>query len=388
MPLQPAERAALAFWLIAARQLDPDCCFLEDQPSLSLLQAARSRLRDGAESAGLYVRSTAEIGGHIARVADALRDVQSITASPSAPEVVAAEALLRQLAMGIQEAGDGDGPALNIADYHPCACGVLVLAGLIEARVREIIGCGGAGRRQMPDVRYVTAFAEDAQELAPFRLNGEADIRHLPRTVTLVLRPEEMTSRDLWHLAYTLHHELVCHAFQGAFSGGRLPNAHASCHWTEGWMDTVAHDLVLDWLRRNEAPPEWLPLRGDAAVAELWRFHEHRYLQPRGLKGSQVKLRQRARAAYRALVVTLFSCGIAASEEEAERLARRFSLAANTHSDANCGRLLPIASKLRIALLNVARPEMGVEAARVCLTFIADDRFDDLEQALLLMVPD
>jgi hypothetical protein len=73
---------------------------------------------------------------------------------------------------------------------------------------------------------------------------------------------------------------------------------------------------------------------------------------------------------------------MAVSEEEARNIVLRFSLAANTHRDANCNRLKTLATKLRILLLNVARPEASVTAARACLAFTVDYDFEKLERAI------
>ena len=68
----------------------------------------------------------------------------------------------------------------------------------------------------------------------------------------------------------------------------QLPNAPASCHWTEGWMDTLAFDLVEDWVTLDEAPRDWLPLRGSDARGACWGFHDHRYKAPSKLKTDQL----------------------------------------------------------------------------------------------------
>lgn len=381
MTLQPAERAALALWLAAARQLDPDCWFAEDPAAQALMVAARGHLHQGALEARVNVGSVSEIAGHIDGVADRLLELGKKNPGGSIPEVAAAEALLRQIAVGIKPSDDG------CALAGPCTCGALELAAMIEARVRTLIDHKGG--RRLPEIHYVTAFADDEGLVAPFRVNGQARINSSPRTVTLLLRPERMTSRDLWHLAYTYYHELVCHAFQGALDGAAPGNAHASCHWTEGWMDTVTRDLVLDWLDHNAAPANWLPLRGDNAVAEIWRFHEHRYLEPPGLKANQVTLRREARDAYRELASVFEQCCFASSSADAKQLVWQFSLAANSHPEADCDRLATIGANLRICLRkNKPLHGAGVWAADACVRFIGDSRLDELEKALAAIVSD
>jgi hypothetical protein len=187
-----------------------------------------------------------------------------------------------------------------------------------------------------------------------------------------------LTSRDLWHLAYTLHHELICHAFQNA-SSEQAVNAHASCHWSEGWMDTIAFDLVTEWVDDTTRPVSWLPLTGDDARGELWSFHDRRYSKPLDLAPDDVTRRRRARDAYRRLAQTLSQFGMA-DEAEAAAIARCFALAANVRSD--CRRLKALSSKLRIAPDSVARPTAAIAAATACLAFAKDRDFAKLDLAL------
>ena len=145
--------------------------------------------------------------------------------------------------------------------------GLLGLAAIIEARVQQLyVVEGGLPNDLDLKVTYVTAFAVDTRDFDPFCINGNAIIGKSPRVVELTLKARALTSRDLWHIALTIHHELICHIFQGARSNERLRDAHPTCHWSEGWMDTLAFDLVLNW---DEAPLAWLPLRGENAQGEI-----------------------------------------------------------------------------------------------------------------------
>jgi hypothetical protein len=144
-------------------------------------------------------------------------------------------------------------------------------------------------------------------------------------------------------------------------------------------MDTLAFDLVTGW---DEAPEHWLPMRGEDARGELRRFHDHRYLAPSRLTPDDVKRRRLARDAYRRLAKTLLAHQIAVTAEDANDIVRRFSLAANAHSQANCARLKTLGTKLRILLLAELRPEAGIAAAAACLAFSADRDLGKLERAL------
>jgi hypothetical protein len=256
------------------------------------------------------------------------------------------------------------------------------LAATVETRIRRLLEADARlpfGRD--PPVIYVTALARVRQEVvpSPFCIDGKVSIARSPRTVTMVLRPKPITSRDLWHIAYTLHHELVCHAFQGACATRHLPDAHPNCHWSEGWMDALAFDLTKEW---EDAPAHWLPLRGDDATGELWRIHDYRYVAPALLSDDDVTRRRWARNAYRRLAETLAAHSLAISVEEAHDIVRRFSLAANAHPDADCKRLKILGGKLRICLMSAPRPEAGVAAARACLAFTADHDLGKLEEAI------
>src|SRR6516162_1367914 len=173
--------------------------------------------------------------------------------------VSAAQTLLRQTAESLLQGANEDG------------CGVLGLAALIETRVRTILTtCARMPPGSSPVIQYETTLTNDTVGVTAFCVNGQANITRSPRVITVVMRTGGITARCLWHIAYTLHHELVCHAFQGALASRRVPNAHATCHWTEGWMDTVAFDLVSDWLADPTLPRAWLPLGGEDARGELW----------------------------------------------------------------------------------------------------------------------
>jgi hypothetical protein len=228
MPLKPAEKVSLALWLSAARRLDPECCKTDSDAGLALLKQAYGILQYGAESATYHVKSDATIPDYLECVAQELERLLTDDAAPDAPEVASAVDLLRELAHDGDWNGTGDGSAVvgKTGNSLSRCSGVLHLAALIESRVRVLIEREtGLPFGRAPIIKYVTALTSFDHEVAPFRLNGRANIRLSPRTVTLVLKEGKITCRDLWHLAYTLHHELVCHAFQSGFAPGLVPNA-------------------------------------------------------------------------------------------------------------------------------------------------------------------
>jgi len=148
-------------------------------------------------------------------------------------------------------------------------------------------------------------------------------------------------------------------------------------------MDTVTRDLVFDWMADPDLPDDWLPLRGDTAKAEIWRFHEARYTEPQGLTKGQIATRRLARDAYASLALRFTQFGFASSSMEAKRMVWEFSFAANSHPEGGCERLARISTDLRVCLRpNGQRPSVALGAASACLSFIGHGRLDSLESAL------
>lgn len=408
MGLRPAEKAKLVLWLCAARYLDPECSPCEDgehRVGCKLLEAAQSAVDSAASSAELYL-SAERLSAETERLA-ALPPEDATTAhsllSLAEKALISSYLLAEAGCLAALPREDADttahllvslaeeslrGTAEKMRQHHEPSdgaaveaerCDMVDFAAEIETWIRRLLqteGCVPSGHD--PAIKYDIALTDDGRDFAPFCINGETSIKRLPRTVGLTLKAQLMTARDFWDIAYTLHHELVCHAFQGASATHDLPDAHPRCHWSEGWMDTLAFDLVKEW---GQLPGQWLPLRGEDAQGELWEFHDHRYRKPR-LSPDDVLRRRRARDAYRRLVKTLVAYEICPSAEEANDIVRRFSLVANSHREASCHRLKKLGTRLRTLLLADARPQAGIAAARACLAFTVDRDLDKLEQAL------
>lgn len=374
LQLRPSQKAALALWFCAARRLDPESCPCEDPEGITLLTSAYNKIAGDARSVDdAQVKSNEAMGPYLRKAAARLVELLPSDASVQASDRVReAGTLLYTIAQDATNSDDG-------------GCGLIEFASVIEKRVRQLYKAEGfllSISEKDPIIRYVITVAEDKLEverLEPFCIGGKTEIGRLPRTVYLIVQATALHSRDMWHIAYTIYHELVCHAFQGAFATKRLPDPHPNCHWSEAWMDTLAFDLVMEW--KEEAPKEWLPLRGDHATAELWRIHDHRYVKSR-LEKAEEKRRSRTRDAFRHLVKALRAYEIAVSDEEASDITRRFSLSANSHCEADCKRLNALVAQLRHLLLDVSRPAAAVAAARACLAFTADHDLGKLEQTI------
>ena len=218
MALSPHQIASLAIWLTSARYLDPECCGCESADATKKVNAAVDVLSARVGVAELEVHAVDEIEFFLKETADNLAEFCRKYPSPPIANLEYAEHLLRELAECVGECGDGDGVA---SGERVPRCGFLDLAAAVERRVRGVLEQEARlPLKEAPLVQYVTALTVNSRDFAPFRLNGLANIKLSPRVVTIILEAARFTSRDLWHLAYTLHHELVCHAFQGAVSAG------------------------------------------------------------------------------------------------------------------------------------------------------------------------
>jgi hypothetical protein len=389
MSLQPSGLTALTLRLCSSRYFDFECYPFDDcdGEGNNILEAGRGIVEGGAKRAKLSVNNWNESAPFLTEQADYMfslinknKHINSyfIDIFDRADEFIRSAA--SKIATNAADGNNFDGPAITSGSSEPDRWGLLGLASIIEARVRGLYQAeGGVPVNIVINVNYVTTLTFDNRDFAPFGINGNAVIRRSPRVVYLTLEDREITARDLWHIAYTLYHELVCHIFQGARSSARLEDAHPTCHWSEGWMDTIAFDLVADW---DDAPRAWLPLRGENARGEIRRFHEERYVNPPLLKGNDRKRRQRARDAYRKLAEVLYCYRLCVSKAEAQGVVRRFSLLANAHPEADWKRLKTLATRLIGLLLTSARAAAPISAARACLAFTESHDLAKLEQEI------
>lgn len=393
MPLQPDELTALTLQLSSGRYFDYECCDFEDNTGSKLLTAARGVVEGSAKIARLAVNNWNDSATFLIERANQLFSLKSESPHAYFSDMLdGAGNFIRSTAVNIGSGDNSDGPAMPLGSYNSDRWGLLGLASIIEARVRGLyLAEGGVPVNVNINITYITAITDDNRDFTPFCISGSANNRRLPRVVNLILKEGTITSRDLWHIAYTLYHELVCHTFQGARSTAHQENAHPTCHWSEGWMDTLAFDLVADW---TDAPLSWLPLRGENARGEVRRFHEERYVK--SLKGDDRKRRQRARDAFRKLAEILSHNRLCISEAEAQERVRRFSLIANAHPEAphleapnpevpdapRMTRLKALSTRLMGLLLTRVRLKAQLSAARACLAFTESQDLAMLEQEI------
>ena len=376
MPLPPPHKAVLALGLTVVRHLDDECCDDEDPGIQAKRRAARGILHKGVHGAEVHVTSSAGVAPYLAKSARELESEIGLDVR----DVRAAHDFLTTVARGVRD-DDGDGIAHPPSASGRCACGILELAGLVEQRVRDALGAAEVDlSANNPVVRYETYLVGEHELLASFRVGGSANIEPSPRVVNVLLKLDDtFSARDMLHVAYTLHHELVCHAFQSALSDGPRINAHQKCHWTEGWMDTLAYDLTKTWIKSEAAPVEWIALNGETALGEVRSFHESRYREPPRIDKLDVQRRRWARDAYRAFARTLEDSAIARSPREAKSLGQKFSLTLNSHAQADWKRLRRLATNMLIALVSRNRWEPAIAVAQAGFAFVHDRDLEGLE---------
>jgi hypothetical protein len=403
MPLSAAEQAELALRTVGATYYDP-----RGLPPLSAHERAELRLRlkenhTAADGAALDVRDHATLVGFLTGWADGLEHSLTIRReTPRTREVVKkVVAVLRDRASRISEDEDGDG-----LPSDGCPCGVLSFAFAVEQHVRQayqnaVMHLLNPGTEQKSTgwriIFYRTYITEDiGKKLGRFNVGGQTRIDMIPAQVQLLIkRSSEILARDLWQLAYILHHEIVCHGFQYASQVNLTgyPNAPVGCHWTEGWMDAAAFALAKAWANCDECSC-CFEFRGSSAIGAMQEMHDARYpalnkpepMQdgPAGISEDDAFLRLYARSAFEALHTVLSQV---CEPSEAEEIAVKFSLRLNSHEHASPVTLLQVSTQLQGAFLNTIRTQIASAAASACVAFAGTGDLArlqaDLAQALL-----
>jgi hypothetical protein len=181
------------------------------------------------------------------------------------------------------------------------------------------------------------------------------------------VKDEGLSAVDLCQIAYVLFHEVICHAYQGAAKAASGNNAKPQCHWTEGWMDTVAFRIAVRAASHGGNTVAWLPLTGPDAAAAMGDVHQARFTTPTGLKTEDAKIRRAARQALYALQDAFVDSGLANSPSDGEELAHAVSLLANASSD--CRTLIRLSTLLQSLLLSNLHRASRPYVANACLEF-------------------
>ena len=391
MPLSTAEQAELALRTTGAFYFDP-----RGLPSLN--DAGRTEIRVRLEESQAVATGAAlKVTDHASLVAclksEALKLEASLPEREETPEtqdaVKKAAASLRYKAEHIPEGHDGDGLA---SDSSPS--GVLPFVCAVEQHVGKAYNEAFVLAPVRPLIKYVTYITPDIHnKMGDFNVSGKARINTKPVQVDLFIRREaKILAHDLWQLAYVLHHELTCHAFQYAtqITANGHSNAPMGCPWTEGWMDAAAFALAKAWASCGDCSI-CFAFGGSAAISTMNKMHQARYPDPAstdparklppGLSENEAYLRFHARQAFDALTAALT---VVCERTEAEAMAVKFSLRLNAHESVNYTTLRRVCARLQSTLLNGIRSRIAEKAARACLDFAATGDLARLEQALAL----
>jgi hypothetical protein len=87
-------------------------------------------------------------------------------------------------------------------------------------------------------------------------------------------------------LPYMLLHEILCHAYQGLGSPDLRPNAEPTDAWSEGWMDCVAYELALEWLKRQHGKHFKTLKERIEARDQIIELHKARYPKRASVEGA------------------------------------------------------------------------------------------------------
>lgn len=372
MSLQPFEKFELAVRLAAARFLDSDSETDPEDEGIPARRKAHSILSAGADGAQYDIKSDLDIRPRLAGLADDIRALRVGMPLRVDGTIEAAYEHLCSIATCLAT-GNGDGQVCGApAGPGDLASGLLEMASLAERTVRGVLEEHvDPSYRAGPAIVYAT-FAKDSCN-NPHGIEAWSEIDKLPRLIHLVVERGGKSPSHLLRFIYAIFHELVCHAFQNGFGATR--NAHRSCFWTEGWVDTVAFDLCLDWVGSNES---YFRLHGDDARSPIVAFHQARYHKGGALSENEAMLRRNARNAFRDLANILVVLNF--TNDQAKSLAMNFSLIANTHPDADCARLKLLCIELNKSFTNhKVCPKPALEAAIACVRFIEHRDFPTLE---------
>jgi hypothetical protein len=375
VPLTNKQKASLALRVVIARFLDDFAALDGAAEQSKALEIACSRLGEWIARTDGEVETHKELQQHLKCAAAALESLLNQNARFPRERIEAAIAEIHACATGAQPS-DGDGHArLRAAAPPPCLCGFLDLARRIEEHARDWYASVESSLPAWPEISYRTEITPDnLKRLEPFKVAGGAEIDTV-RRVTLTVKDVKLSAVDLCQIAYVLFHEVVCHGFQGVVQE-QSANAKPQCHWTEGWMDSVAYRMaVASALPQAVTSPlpqadmsNWLPLAGPDAEDAMGAVHRARYPSPPGLKAGDAKARRAARVAYTRLPSAFLDTGVASSPHDAQILAQKFSLLANAQADSRS--LLKLSTILQTLLLRESGNDDRLYASNACLVFL------------------
>jgi len=363
--LQPHEKVSLALRLIAASCFDPACDLNDDPRQVSARRGACSLLQSQSDNTLNAIQTNEDIPLFFSGCSEGLNSHVAVR-----PDIMIGQAVLRKMGAGLLE-GSGDGQVCGPNAIRALCSGLLELAFLIETNIRDVIGrTTGLGPAALPAITYDTSLTEFVDEFLPFHVSGASSITVSPRIVDLIVEDRHLDATDVVDLAYVIHHELICHAFQTSVRYVRPRNASESCYWSEGWMDTLAFERTKEWL--NAKADFWRPMSVNDAIARATAYHQHRYGPGSKLGVSHTTRRRMAREAVSRLVSTFDDFGIIPSRADAERRVEDFSWCLNLRWEPENKALRDAVLAMIKILITPMRARDHVAIAEVCLNFVND----------------
>ena len=125
------------------------------------------------------------------------------------------------------------------------------------------------------------SFNHDQPIIQKFHVSGYArslrDAKGYYTKVGLEVRERSFGWRQYSLLPYLLLHEILCHAFQSLDNPPIRPDADPSDAWSEGWMDTLAYKLALEWLNKHDKTAFMRPGEYRDAERQIIDLHNARY---------------------------------------------------------------------------------------------------------------
>jgi hypothetical protein len=232
-----------------------------------------------------------------------------------------------------------------------------------------------------------------ASYLDDFQITGSSRSDEKSRQCTISIRSLPIDLAGLGQLSYVAWHEILCHIYQCSFSPAQFSNAEQDCHWTEAWMDKIAHSWCLTWSSEIFSP--FLGNSGGVAIldAQASRLHQRRYGGPEGklavpgISDDAIKFRNWAVEAQRKLCENLKKYGFAATEDQAAMMVRSFSVLVNVMAGEPeieqvhiCDQLIDI---FWMHSYRFDQEERELRATAVCVEFLSHLNVTDLYKNLV-----
>jgi hypothetical protein len=151
----------------------------------------------------------------------------------------------------------------------------------VQGLVRELPACSSYAKATIQFSTINWNFYDERHIVQKFSVGGYAvsyplGDGHATR-VSLAIRDKSFQWEQFCMLPYVLLHEILCHAFQSLDNPVVRGDAHPADAWSEGWMDRLAFELALEWLKRRQRSLRFSPPEFDDAKQQMRLLHDFRY---------------------------------------------------------------------------------------------------------------